>query len=192
MYVAGIEEGGFHRWYKRFKGRTPLVAVLFENLSLKDLRVGDVEVDGLDATKEALQLLSGWRLNYILLGSVAYAGFNFIDPRALYREIGVPVIVALRRKPDSAKVERALKKHFSDWNVRWEVFSQFTSPVEVKVKREEEPLYVFSVGVDHGRAVDILRKLTIFGRSPEPLRAARIIARGLSLLKLHEKGLERS
>ena len=192
MKFAGIEEGGFHRWFRRLKERTPLVAVLFENLSLRDLRIGDVEVDGLDATEKALQLLSEWERECILLGSVAYAGFNFIDPRELHRELKVPVIVALRRKPNPSSVEEALRKHFSDWNVRWEVFSRFSAPVEVKVKREEKPLYVFNLGVDHERAVDILRKLTVFGRIPEPLRAARIIARGLSSLKLHENWLERS
>jgi endonuclease V-like protein UPF0215 family len=98
----------------------------FAPSSLDVLVVGVVERDGLvegvlstrvrrdgdDATEKLCRMLSQSRflaqVKAILLNSVNLAGFNVVDIRELSARTKKPVIAVVRRKPDAARVMRAL------------------------------------------------------------------------------------
>jgi endonuclease V-like protein UPF0215 family len=115
-----------------------------------------------------------------MLAGVSFAGFNIIDPTTIHEKFEKPVIIVTRTKPDNKAVHRALQRHFKDWRIRWEVFQKLGPFYKVAVLADEPPIYVKTIGVNVKWARNLIRVLTVCGRVPEPIRVARLIARGLS------------
>ncbi|MBS7613106.1 DUF99 family protein, partial [Candidatus Bathyarchaeota archaeon] len=117
----------------------------------------------------------------ILLHGVPYAGFNLIDARRIYEKTSYPVICILDRKPDIHRVERALRLKFSDWQERLQIIRKST-PVELSLGCIK--LIVAVQGLTLDEASKLLREITLLGKLPEPLRVAKLIAKGLPPLLL--------
>lgn len=177
MQIVGIEDGSFKKGFSR---KALLVAVLFKGLEIEKVAFRRITVDGLDATDKAVSMLAPWSFEAIMLAGVSYAGFNIIDPRVLYEKFQKPIIVVSRTKPDNKAVKHALVRHFMDWERRWEVFANLGPIHEVEVLAGEPPLYLEIMGADAEWAVCLMKSLAVCNRVPEPLRVARLIARGLS------------
>jgi hypothetical protein len=177
MLVVGVEDGGFK------KGITPkaiLAMVLFKELKIEDVKVVKITVDGLDATEKLAKILSKWEFEAVILAGVSFAGFNVIDPTIINEDFGKPVIVISRTKPDNKAVKRALQRHFKDWRIRWSVFEKLGLIHKVIVSASEPPVYVETVGAPIKWAGELIRAFSVCSRIPEPIRAARLVARGLS------------
>jgi len=175
--VVGVEDGSFQ---KGISGEAKLVAVLLVGAEIKGVRIVDVTVDGMDATEALMKMIEGWKFEAVLLAGISFAGFNVIDPTAICERHGKPVIVISRTKPDNRAVKRALQKHFEDWKIRWGIFKKLGEVYEVKVLHDAEPVYIEILGETVEWAYELVRVLSFCGRVPEPLRVARIIARGVS------------
>jgi len=177
LRVVGIEDGSF---VKGFTKKALLAAVLFRGLKIEDAAFQRITVDGLDATEKAVSVLRRWDFEVVMLAGVSFAGFNVIDPVVLNKEFGKPVVVVSRVKPDNRAVKQALIRHFRNWKRRWEVFERLGPIHEVRVFAEEPPLYVEVVDAEVEWASRLITSFAVCGRVPEPLRVARLIARGLS------------
>jgi endonuclease V-like protein UPF0215 family len=177
MLIVGVEDGSFQKGITR---ETLLAAVLLRQANIEKVKVVKITVDGLDATKKLADALKGWEFNAIMLAGVSFAGFNLIDPTIIYKMFKKPVIILSRTKPDNRAVKRALKRHFKDWEMRWKVFQKLGPVHKIVTKSGEAPLYIEIVGSNAQWASKVIRPLCVCGRVPEPLRAARLIARGLS------------
>jgi len=175
--IVGVEDGSFQ---KGITQRALLAAVLFRGLDIENVKFTKITVDGLDATKKLSELLSEWEFAAVLLAGVSFAGFNIIDPTVIHEKFEKPVIIVTRTKPDNKAVHRALQRHFKDWRIRWKVFEKLGSFHKVAVLADEPPIYVETIGVDVKWARTLIRALAVCGRVPEPIRVARLIARGLS------------
>ena len=175
--VVGVEDGSFQ---KGITSKALLVAVLLKELKIEDVEVVRITVDGLDATGRLAKILSRWKFEAVMLAGVSFAGFNVIDPTIIHEEFGKPVIVVSRTKPDNEAVKQALQRHFEDWRVRWGVFEKLGLIHKVIVSASEPPVYVETVGVNVEWVGELIRALSVCSRIPEPIRAARLIARGLS------------
>lgn len=110
----------------------------------------------------------------------SFTGFNVIDPTIVYEEFRKPVIVISRTKPDNKAVKRALPHHFEDWQIRWAVFKKLGLIHTVLVLVNKPPVYVETVSAPIKWSVQLIRGLSAYSRIPEPIRTARLIARGLS------------
>ncbi len=177
MPVVGVEDGSFQKGITR---KAILAAVLLRGVEIESVKVARITVDGLDATKKLTELLNRWEFAAVLLAGVSFAGFNLIDPTVILEKFGKPIIIISREKPDNKAVKRALKKHFKDWEIRWGVFEKLGSVFKVATLADEPPIYVEAVGVGIKSACNLIRALSICGRVPEPIRVARLIARGIS------------
>ncbi|MEM3463534.1 MAG: DUF99 family protein [Candidatus Bathyarchaeia archaeon] len=177
MRVVGIEDGSF---VKGVDKKALLVAVLFKGLRIEDVAFKWITVDGLDATEKAAEILKRWDFEAVMLAGVSFAGFNVIDPLALSGAFHRPIVIVARAKPDNRAVKRALMRHFEDWKRRWEVFAKLGPIHKVKVFDKEAPLYFEVVGANAEWASQFITSFIVCGRVPEPLRVARLIARGLS------------
>jgi endonuclease V-like protein UPF0215 family len=175
--VVGVEDGSFQ---KGITFKTLLTAVLFRNLHIEDVKIAKITVDGFDATKRFTEILSAWKFEAIFLAGVSFAGFNVIDPMMIYEKFGKPVIIITRTKPDNKAVKLALKKHFEDWKMRFQVFEKLGLPYEFVVFADRSLAYVKTVGASAEWACNIVQALSVLGKVPEPIRVARLIARGLS------------
>jgi len=180
--VVGVEDGGFpaEEFRRLRRGKALLVAILMEDTQLENFRACMVTVDGLDATDKLTRMLRGIYFDVIMLGGVSFAGFNLVDPIKVNKKLGVPVIVVSRKKPDNVAVKNALMGHFKDWKRRWAIIEKLGPIHKVTSKPSEPPIYIEVIGADLGWAQKILRRLSVVSRVPEPVRAARLIAHGLT------------
>ena len=177
MLTVGVEDGSFQKGITR---EALLAAVLLKEANIKSVKVIKITVDGLDATEKLSEVLKKWNFTAVMLAGVSFAGFNLINPTIIYEKFKKPVIIISRTKPDNRAVKQALQKHFGDWEMRWKVFQNLGSVHKIVTRSGEPPLYAEIVGASVKWASNIIRALCFCGRVPEPIRAARLIARGLS------------
>jgi endonuclease V-like protein UPF0215 family len=182
--MLGVEDGSFDPQKLQRKGKTVLCGVLTHGFKVEDVFLRLIEVDGLDATEKLLDMTGKiGSLDVVLLGGVTFGGFNIIDPVAVNESLGVPVVVVTTERPDNEAVLSALKKHFEDWRLRYGVFERLASvsPIyETKLNPRENPVFLEVVGMEFERALEILRRVTVRGRVPEPLRIANRVAKAVS------------
>ncbi len=181
MRIIGVDDGAFPA-RKRIKQRAPLVAVLFQNLRILAVRVGRIEVDGRDANRVLASLLETVRFDIIMLSGISFGGFNLVDIAQLARATGKPVIAISGEKPDNAAVQKALRMHFTDWEERWRIVCAAGQLHSCKPLAKEPKLYFEVKGASPSFARKIIASTAMLSRLPEPIRVARILARGLGAL----------
>ena len=176
--MVGVEDGRFSR--EADVQKAVLVAVLLHGISIIDFQMTDIEVNGLDATEKFRCMLQRWSFDSVILAGVSYAGFNLIDANVIFEEFEKPVIIVARTKPNSKAVKDALLRHFEDWETRWAVVEKLGPVYEIVSVPNEPPIYAETVGVYLKLARNLVRRLSVCCRIPEPIRVARLIARGLT------------
>jgi endonuclease V-like protein UPF0215 family len=161
--------------------RAPLVVVQLNGPHLVKARAAWISVDGLDATSVASRLLSALPLrdSPILLAGATFGGFNMIDPRVLQRGFRTPTIVVIGSRPNNRAVKRALMRHFPDWKRRWRILSSLGPLRQARTFQNEGPIFYEAFGCRDDEARRILKEWAYVSRIPEPLRVARLVARGL-------------
>lgn len=173
-----VEDGGFSR--ESGVQKAPFVSVLLQGKSIIDFQMNNIKVDGLDATEKLTSMLRHWSFDSVILAGGSFAGFNLIDANAVFEEFKKPVIIVAETKPNDVTVKNALLKHFEDWKARWE-FIEKLGPVREIVSMPNEPsIYTEIIGANLNWASDLVRKLSTCCRIPEPVRVARLVARGLT------------
>ena len=179
--VVGVEDGGFSR---KLQGRgiqkALFVCVLLRGKWINDFQADMITVDGLDATEKLTSMLRRLSFDAVMLAGVSFAGFNLVDPTIVLEEFRKPVIVISRTKPNNIAVKNALRRHFEDWRIRWSVFEKLGSVYEVVSMSAEPPVYVEVVGAELDWASMLIRATSVCCRVPEPVRVARLVARGLT------------
>jgi endonuclease V-like protein UPF0215 family len=179
--VVGVEDGGFSR---KLQGRgiqkALFVCVLLRGKWINDFQADMITVDGLDATEKLTSMLRRLSFDAVMLAGVSFAGFNLVDPTIVFEEFRKPVIVISRTKPNNIAVKNALRRHFEDWRIRWSVFEKLGSVYEVVSMSAEPPVYVEVVGAELDWASMLIRAASVCCRVPEPVRVARLVARGLT------------
>jgi len=159
---------------------TDIVAVVMRGGTyLEGVMKTTIEVDGLDSTDKIIEMIENSRhkrqLRIIMIDGIALGGFNVFDGEKIRKETGLPVITITRNKPDMRKIKETLKKHFNDWEKRWEIVSK----KETKEIRLKYPVYVKHFGIGEEEAKSIIKLSIIRGAIPEPIRVAHLIATGI-------------
>jgi len=184
MRILAIEDGKLINSHNR-ESRTILVGVKFRRLIIEDISFKEIMIDGLDATDKTLRIIEEVKpIDLIILGGISYGGFNLINAADIWRKTKIPTIIVSKKRPDNMAVIRALMKHFPDWRERWNIIRETLKIsrgiYEVKVKEKEEPIYIEPIGIELKNAEQLLRKITVWGRTPEPIRVVNIIAKEIS------------
>jgi len=182
LRTVGVDDGGFQSQWSQIRrhGKAILAAVLLNEYWIDDIHVGEITVDGLDATEILVNLLNHWTFDAVFLSGVSFAGFNLIDADTIYKKFRRPVIVVSGDKPDNMAVKKALQTHFTDWEARWRIIRKLGRIYSAAPVVAEPPLYFETVGLSAGSAKLMIRALAVSSRLPEPIRVARLIARGLT------------
>jgi uncharacterized protein len=146
-----------------------------------------VTIDGTDATDRILMLLGDSPfldgVRAVLLDGIAVGGFNLIDLDRLHERLGRPIVTVTRHAPDFPAIHAALRKYFPrDASARWRLVR--AHPLFRVPTAEGNPLHVSAVGCSRREAVAIVRRTTVRGNLPEPLRLARLVARTLGASSL--------
>lgn len=180
IHTFGVEDGSFKTFVRLKPSFTFLCGVETVMEKIVNVKLRIIEVDGFDATDKLLSMIDGMNLNAVILGGITFAGFNIINPNKILNDMGIPVIVYSGNQPNNEKMLMALKKHFNDWKIRWDIIKNLGSVYIIKPHPFERPIFFEVVGASPEWAKTILHRLAIISRIPEPVRIAGIIARGLS------------
>lgn len=179
--VLGIDDGEF---VPHVKGFAPIVGVVFRGgYWLDGVLNTKVEVDGFDATEKIVSMIVDSQhhkqLRVIMTNGVTFAGFNVLDIKRLYDETGLPVLAITRQKPDLGKIHAALR-NLPNCRERWRLVQGTGKTVEVPTRNEGEKVYMQFTGVCVEDARRILLLTSTRSNIPEALRAAHLIASGIS------------
>ena len=140
-----------------------------------------VQVDGDDATEKIISMVNGSRqkeqLGIIMLDGVTFGGFNVANIPRICRETGIPVIVVMRKQPNFERIKKALQ-HFKNWEDRWQ--SILEAGEIHRVDKEGEPVYIQICGMELEDAVEVVKLSSTRSAIPEPIRAAHLIAAGVT------------
>jgi endonuclease V-like protein UPF0215 family len=138
-------------------------------------------ISGDDATDSVISLyssLSRKDVNLIMIGGTVISMYNIVDVNRVFGETGKPVLAVTYRPSEG--IEEAIKKHFPDnWERKIEAYRRLGPRREITLKNGFK-VFVRSVGIDDYDSKLVLNKFTVFGRIPEPIRVARLIARCLA------------
>jgi uncharacterized protein len=177
--VLGIDDGPFDRRAKR----APLAGVVVQSPSfVETVARSSVRVDGTDATERIIRLVeeSGhWDgLRAILLDGIVVGGFNIIDLDAVHAALGLPVVAVTPHPPDFAKMRAAIRQWFPDDAARrWKLVRAHRL---FPVRTGGAPILATAVGCRRLDATRLVRRTTVVGHWPEPLRLAHLVARALA------------
>ncbi|MFH2111457.1 MAG: DUF99 family protein [Candidatus Bathyarchaeota archaeon] len=182
--VAGVEDGSFEAFRRGSADAgqyTLLCLTVMRGSVIQDVRLRRILVDGLDATDALLNMLSGLDVDAIILGGVTFGGFNVADVEQIHRATDTPIIVFSTERPDVEATLGALSKHFSDWRERWRRYEALGPLHSLRMGDWPEVFYE-AVGCSAELAEKIIRDQALTSRTPEALRVANMVAKGLSLV----------
>lgn len=174
-HVIGFDDAPFERPHR---GDVPVVGAVFAGTRLDGVLCGRLRRDGANATRVLAALVRGCRfypqLHAVLLQGITFAGFNVVDLAGLHADIGIPVLVVSRRRPDMTAIRRALLDHVRGGARKWRLIER-AGPVETVGR-----LYVQRAGLALDEAERLIAGLCTHSLVPEPLRVAHLIAGGLT------------
>jgi endonuclease V-like protein UPF0215 family len=172
--VLGIDDAPFHF----NEGRVPVIGALMRGPNyLEAVLATEVTVDGDDANHAIERMVNGSRykdqIGLVMMDGVALGGFNVVDIESLHERTGLPFATITRDRPDLDAIRSALQKHFEDWRDRMEVISR--QPIYM-IDTDFSPIFATFIGVDKATFKGMVRRSTVQGAIPEPLRVAHLIA----------------
>ena len=179
LNVVGVDDGSFAAC-KTTKGHALLLAVLLRRSKISGVRIGTIKVDGTDARTVLKSLVRTLTSDLVMLSGISFAGFNVIDISRLAYELKKPIIAISGDRPDNTAIRKALKDHFADWETRWRCVQSAGRLYTCKPLKDEPKLYFEVKGATPDYARRVISSTAVISRLPEPIRVARIMAKGLS------------
>ncbi len=173
--LAGVDDGAFARG----DATAPIAAVVVSVPEhLEAAGTSRVTVDGQDATGRIVALLRSVAppegLRAVLLDGAVVGGFNVVDLDAVRRALRVPVVAVTRRRPDFARIRAALTKWFPrSADARWALLRAHRL---FRVPTGGEPIWAACSGCTQEDAGWLVRRATVRGFWPEPVRLAHLVA----------------
>ncbi|MEM0452094.1 MAG: DUF99 family protein [Nitrososphaerota archaeon] len=158
--------------------------VMRSDLIVDGVVVGRCTVGGMDSTEAIInmyKMLNRTDISTIMLNGCIISWFNVVDLNKLHVETGLPVI-ALTYYPSTGLREYFMKYFPDSWEERLRVYEENGLRVEIRNKNGFK-IYVRAVGIDIETATNLIDKYTLFGKIPEPLRLAKLIAHSILLEK---------
>ncbi len=174
-HVIGFDDGAFDREHQ---GDVLVVGAVFANLRLEGVLSDKVRRDGRNSTDVIIRVIERSRfaahLHVVLLQGVALAGFNVVDLRRVHAALSLPVLAVARKRPDYDKIKSALLGRVRGGARKWRIIEEL-GPMEPIAG-----VYVQRAGIRPREAETVIRRFSIHGALPEPLRVAHLIASGIT------------
>jgi endonuclease V-like protein UPF0215 family len=173
--AVGFDDAPFAR---ARRGHVGVAGVICAGTRFEGLVWGRLRQDGWNATAAIAGLLLGGKflpqLHLVLLDGLSFGGLNLVDLPALAARLSRPCVAVMRRPPDLAAMERAIRK--LPRPARRLALLRAAGPVY-----RQGPFTFQAAGAapeDVGRA---LAQLTDRGKVPEALRLAHLVGAAIRL-----------
>jgi len=155
--------------------------VMRSDFIIDGFAINRTTISGDDATDSVIALFSSLGrqdINLVMIGGAVISMYNIVDVNRVFEKTGKPVLAVTYRPSEG--IEEAIKKHFpGNWESKLEAYRRLGPRREVTLKNGFK-VFVRSAGIDDYDSKLVLNKFTVFGRIPEPIRVARLIARCLA------------
>ena len=164
-----------------FSGRTLSTmagVVMRKDLRIDGVAIASLTVGGMDATDAVLGIIAslGRRdINVVMVSGSVVAWFNVLDPEAISGKTGLPLIVVTYE--DSEGLEEDIIHHFPGDEDRLRAYRNLGERIPVRLKGGSQ-VFIRPAGLPPEDAARILDDFTRDGKVPEPVRVARLVARG--------------
>lgn len=172
--VVGFDDFPFPRTHR---GDVRVVGVVYSGTRLDGVLSGRVRRDGANATRRIAELIAGSKfapqLQLVMLQGIALGGFNVVDIRGLHAELCIPVLVVARRAPRMGLIREALLGRVPGGRRKWALVEK-AGPME-----PVGGVFVQRAGLGLDAAGEVIRRFSVNGNLPEPLRVAHLIAGGV-------------
>lgn len=173
-HVVGFDDAPFERTHH---GDVLVVGTVFAATRLDGVLSGKLRRDGANSTRVIGEMVRACRffpqVHAVLLQGITFAGFNVVDLARLHADLGLPVLVVSRKRPDLAAMRSALLDHVPGGARKWRLI-EAAGPMEAIGR-----LHVQRAGLNLAQATALLAQLCVHSLVPEPLRVAHLIAGGL-------------
>ncbi|MFW6384367.1 MAG: DUF99 family protein [Halodesulfurarchaeum sp.] len=140
---------------------------------------GQCRVGGLDATETVVSMVAALDredVQYLLLAGIAPAWYNVLDLHAIHEATGIPTLSVSFE--ESQGLEAPLREAFDGEALDRRLERYRAQPPRERVTLDGEPRFVRSVGLTEPPE-RVVSAFTPAGGRPEPLRVARLAARGV-------------
>ncbi|RMF89146.1 MAG: DUF99 family protein [Methanobacteriota archaeon] len=178
--ILGVDDAPFDKFRDE---KTDLIGVVFRGGSyVEGVLKREITVDGDDSTESIVEMVGSTRhrghLRVLMLSGITFGGLNIVDVDVLHRETGLPVIIVTRRLPDLAAMKKAIT-HVprSDEKIRRLLAAGDLYEIDMPGGKM---VVIQKKGLSLRDARDIVRRSTVRGLMPEPLRVAHLIASGIT------------
>lgn len=180
-WKKGVRVLGVAESFDKSESRSIMAGVVIRgDLRIDGFGVCTPTIGGHNSTEELVSMFNRLNRKDIrawMLGGSVISWFNIVDISALYEDTDTPVICVSYHPSEG--IAKYLKEYFpEDWKVRCDILER-TGARKLIQLRTSHSLYISVAGIGVTRARNLLDKLTIDGRVPEPIRVARTIAAGL-------------
>ena len=159
--------------------------VMRQDFIIDGIVFGNATIKGDDVTEKILQMfdeLDRPDVNYILISGLILSLYNIVDIKKIHETLKIPV-VGLTYK-NSSGIEDSIKYHFpQSFDFKMKNYSNLGIRKKIMINKTSEA-YVRFEGCTLREVQYLLKKLTLSGAIPEPIKVAKLLAN--SLLK---KGL---
>jgi endonuclease V-like protein UPF0215 family len=138
-----------------------------------------VTVGGMDATEGVLSLyrkMARRDINAVMLSGCVIAWYNIINPAEIAEKTGIPVVAVTYE--DSGGLDENLMRLFPGDTERLDYYRRLGSREEILL-HTGHTIYIRPYGIDIFEAARLCDLFTLDGKIPEPLRVARLCARGV-------------
>jgi endonuclease V-like protein UPF0215 family len=172
---VGFDDAPFVRGRR---GDVPVAGVVCAGTRFEGLVWGRLRQDGWNATDALSALLLGGKflpqLHLVLLDGLSFGGLNLVDLPGLAARLARPCLAVMRRAPDLAAMERAIRR--LPGASRRLALLRTAGPIHAV-----GPFTFQVAGCEPAAAGEALARLTDRGNVPEPLRLAHLVGAAVRL-----------
>ncbi|MCK8517629.1 endonuclease dU [Methanoculleus sp. 7T] len=181
MHIAksGLRVLGIAESYSGREQSTLAGVVMRKDLLIDGAAFARVTVGGSDATEAVIRLFTGLGrkdVNLLMISGNVIAWYNIIDPAAVQTATGLPVVVVTYEESEGLAEE--IRRHFPGDAERLAAYRRLGDRVPVRLHTGYD-LFIRPCGLSTEDAAMLCNDFTYEGRVPEPVRVARLIARGV-------------
>jgi len=164
--------------------KTQLIGIVCQGTRLVNVVRDEISIDGDDATDILIRLakLHLKEIQYILTDTITFGGFNIIDMEQICNRTNKPVIAITESLVNLNSVELALKKNFPDTYIsKMERIMKAGDLYETEVLTAGglSKVYYHVKGTSSEEVNELLVKICIDSKLPEPIRIAHLIGKAL-------------
>jgi len=174
-HVIAFDDAPFPRAHR---GDVLVVGTAYAGLRLEGVLSTRVRRDGANAARAIAERVRGSRFfahtKLLMFQGIALAGFNVIDIHGLHAALGIPVLVVARRAPGLPAIQAAIRTRVRGGAKKWRLIQKAGAMETVG------GVFVQRAGIPLADVNDVLRRFTVEGNIPEPLRVAHLIAGGVT------------